>query len=434
MSVNLYGMLEEADWLPVKDPYAGHLIYREFQRIRQFAHREVKKYTFPKGVSFRIKARKVLDYVTYCNVEQFKCQTMEQLDKFKATVIGYDDRYYRLRTEEGKEIKVSLFSMHSRVKFRKGMLEACPDDILEKYKPYLEGLLDEGVLKLDEVIEMSKKEMVGVPGNVFRYYPDQDCYTKRPYPDILRLQEGYNEMKTKNNSNSMDGSQKEEPAEDMVLLIREIVRNKDSINAESLEYLLTSLVALVGNNDRVSLLLRNILLKDEDEHTEYKTSFFYPADQLSMPDSTYQRKKILKELIGFANARNEGVVYVGITDDKRVVGVQEEMKTFCPNKTPQDFEMEFKNIAKQCTDNAKFAMSLDFKWRRDMDLDGHLVCQITVPEWNGDILLFSGNELYVRHKNTIQHLENQNMIDFIRDYYVKRNNTIIQYVKDRAIS
>lgn len=427
-------MLEYSDELSIHDSYAEHLIYHEFLKIKQYTHKAIKKCQSQKGLSFKIKAIKVMEYMAYRIVEHNNLNLyMQNLIKFQAVVIGHDERNYILKKEDGKEFKASFYSMHSRVIFPKEMLEVCPNNILEKYEQYIEGLLNDGILKTGVKLYMSAKEMVDIPG-VYRYYPDQDCYTKRSYTDITRLKNGFEEMKTIMNLNTTVTSHKENLSEETNLLIQELVKNQDSLNAKSFEHLLTSLVSLIENKDKVSLLLRTILLKDEDEHTEYKSSFFHPAGQSMISDSTYQRKIILKELIGFANAQREGTVYVGITDDKRVVGIQEEIKTFWPDKSFQDFEMEFKNMAKQCTGDAKFAMSLDFQWRRDMDLDGHLVCQITIPVWLGDILMFNGNELYVRHKNTIQHLENKNMIDFIRDYAVKRNTGIVQSAKEIAVN
>lgn len=430
-------MLEYSDkQLLVHDSYAEHLIYHEFLKIKQCTHKELKNCQSQKELSSKINAIKVIDYMAYRMVELTNNNfDMQKLIKFKAMVIGHDERNYILKNEDGKEIKASFYSMHSRVTFPKEMLEKCPDNLLEKYEPYMKGLLNYGILQTGVELYMSAKEMADIPG-FYRYYPDQDCYTKRSYADIKQLQDGFEEMKAMMNLNTTENPQKESStlSTETNSLIQEIVRNQESINAKTFEYLLTSLVSLSEDKDKVSFLLRNVLLKDEDEHTEYKSSFFYPAGKATISELTAQRKVILKELIGFANAQKEGTVYVGITDDKRVVGVQDELKTFWPEKSWQDFEMEFKNMAKQCTENAQFAMSLHFEWRSDMDMDKHLICEIKVPEWHGSILLFNRNELYVRHKNTIQHLEGQNMIDFIRDFYIKKNPSEVQTEKFLAVS
>ena len=127
---------------------------------------------------------------------------------------------------------------------------------------------------------------------------------------------------------------------------------------------LSSLCAILGV-DSVDMIG-----KQENRFREYKTSFFHSANPLQN-ERTYQYQQIFREIAAFGNGHETGDVFIGINN------------------------------------NGEITMT----WYKTVE--EKLFCRISVPKWDGTVILLNGCELYVREDAGKKQLKDKDLIDYI---------------------
>lgn len=79
----------------------------------------------------------------------------------------------------------------------------------------------------------------------------------------------------------------------------------------------------------------------EDQHTEFKTSLVFPADNSMRPDLKTQTKEIMKVICGFLNAEG-GTLYLGVNNEGVASGLDEDMPYFKGNSM-DSFDLHVRN-------------------------------------------------------------------------------------------
>lgn len=152
------------------------------------------------------------------------------------------------------------------------------------------------------------------------------------------------------------------------------------------------------------------LSPQESHAVEYKSSFVHSA-KAPQSERTIQYNEILSELLAFANSHVEGQLFIGVNNGGEIVGVEDELLNDTPFANRADFEADFRNFINQSTGNFAFCNSLSIDWfHTDND---HLFCRITVPQWNNNVILMRGTELYVREGASRRQLKNNDFIQYI---------------------
>lgn len=152
--------------------------------------------------------------------------------------------------------------------------------------------------------------------------------------------------------------------------------------------------ALSGDKDvmmhRINEITSTVVPTYEGQHCEFKKSFRHPSSSNKDIKNGFktQLRELVKVVVSFANAHQQGTLYVGINDDGTVNGIENEVQS----QSMSSLEATFRNTLKQLT-SRKFMHTISFAWKT---IEGHLVCAIHVPEWHGKAILLNENELYVR--------------------------------------
>ena len=143
---------------------------------------------------------------------------------------------------------------------------------------------------------------------------------------------------------------------------------------------------------------------------EFKSSFLHSANP-QRTERSYQYQQIFKEIAAFANSHKDGNVFVGIANDGSIRGVEKELLDEAPFPNRADFQKDFWNQMSQSIGNYSFVSSIEIKWYKTPD--DKLFCRISVPKWDGEVILLNGCELYVRDDAGKKQLKDKDLIDYI---------------------
>ena len=98
-----------------------------------------------------------------------------------------------------------------------------------------------------------------------------------------------------------------------------------------------------------------------------------------------------------------------MTDQSVVLKKNCWMKRLSLNRA--DFQKDFWNQMSQSIGNYSFVSSIEIKWYKTPD--DKLFCRISVPKWDGEVILLNGCELYVRDDAGKKQLKDKDLIDYI---------------------
>ena len=173
-------------------------------------------------------------------------------------------------------------------------------------------------------------------------------------------------------------------------------------SSESVQY--SSLCAILGVDST------DIIGKQENRFREYKSSFLHSAKP-QRNERIYQYQQIFREIAAFGNGHLAGDVFVGINNEGEVCGIEQELlnETYFTNRA--DFQADFRNQLNQAIGNYQFVSSIKMTWYKTAE--EKLFCRISVPKWEGTVILLNGCELYVREDAGKKQLKDNDLIDYI---------------------
>lgn len=157
--------------------------------------------------------------------------------------------------------------------------------------------------------------------------------------------------------------------------------------------------------------------KQENLHREFKSSFMHSANPLR-GERSFQNQQIFKEIVAFGNSHEMGDVYVGVGNDGTIRGVEDELLNEAPFENRADFQADFMNQLSQAIDNYSFVSKIKMIWYKTVE--GKLFCRISIPKWEGGIILLNGCELYVRGDAGKKQLKNADLINYVLTCYQKK--------------
>lgn len=173
-------------------------------------------------------------------------------------------------------------------------------------------------------------------------------------------------------------------------------------SSESVQY--SSLCAILGIDSA------DMIGKQENRFREYKSSFLHCANPLHN-ERTYQYQQIFREIAAFGNGHVAGDVFIGINNKGEVRGIEEELLNETPFTNRADFQADFRNQLNQAIGNYQFVSSITMTWYKTAE--EKLFCRISVPKWEGTVILLNGCELYVREDAGKKQLKDKDLIDYI---------------------
>lgn len=104
---------------------------------------------------------------------------------------------------------------------------------------------------------------------------------------------------------------------------------------------------------------RPVYFGREDQHTEFKTSLVYPADNHMKADMDEQTHRIMKVICGFLNAEG-GTLYLGVNDEGVACGIDNEL-SFFKNGNLDGFDLYVRNnVVKQLGIHANSCIRISY--------------------------------------------------------------------------
>ena len=149
----------------------------------------------------------------------------------------------------------------------------------------------------------------------------------------------------------------------------------------------------------------------EGANVEFKSSFIHTAATVKNNERLLQYRNIFAEIAAFANSHVEACIYVGISNDGSIRGVEDELLNEVPFATRADFEADFINQLHMASHNNMLVSSISLRWYKTDD--NHIFCVIGIPKWEGEIILLNGTELYVRGTASKRQLKDNDLIRYI---------------------
>ena len=89
-----------------------------------------------------------------------------------------------------------------------------------------------------------------------------------------------------------------------------------------------------------------------------------------------------------------------------------------PFENRADFQADFMNQLSQAIDNYLFVSQIKMIWYKTVE--GKLFCRISIPKWEGGIILLNGCELYVRGDAGKKQLKNADLINYVLTCYQEK--------------
>ncbi len=151
---------------------------------------------------------------------------------------------------------------------------------------------------------------------------------------------------------------------------------------------------------------------DEDEHTEYKTSFKYDI-QTGNPN-TILVKEVVISVLGFLNAIG-GRVVIGVSPSKEIVGIENDLKLF------GDWDKFQLAIIDSIQNHSDRPLSEFFSIKKGQK-NGKELCIISSRPYPKPVFYIDGNnqELYVREGNRTRKLSTKEAFDYITSHWVDK--------------
>jgi hypothetical protein len=149
---------------------------------------------------------------------------------------------------------------------------------------------------------------------------------------------------------------------------------------------------------------------DESETREYKSSFKY--DYNSGNPNPNLTKIVVQSILGFLNS-NGGTLVIGISDDKKILGIENDLKLF--NGSWDKYQLAIQDTIRKHTDTALS----DFISIRKVVKEEKQLCLITVKRSPKPVYFNDGDkqELYIRDGNSTINLTTKQAFEYINSHW-----------------
>jgi len=177
-------------------------------------------------------------------------------------------------------------------------------------------------------------------------------------------------------------------------------------SARSIQDKIDTMLLALDEGTETEKIMR-ILRTGESKTIEFKQTF--SVDVKVEKREKYIEKAILKTLDAFLNT-NGGILLVGVSDDKKIIGIQGEIKKYYKND--DKFLLHFRNLIKSAIGES-FYPFIDY---RLIDIEN---CKILRIDCNpSDVpCYFESKEFYVRTNPATDKLEGPKMVDYIKSHF-----------------
>ena len=153
--------------------------------------------------------------------------------------------------------------------------------------------------------------------------------------------------------------------------------------------------------------IRAIVRTGESKTVEFKQTL--SVDIKTDKREKYIEKAVLKTLVAFLNT-DGGILLVGISDNKDIIGIQNEIKKY--HKNNDKFLLHLKNLIKTSIGES-FYPFIDY---RLVDVESYKILRIDCKP-SIEPCYFESKEFYVRTNPATDKLEGPKMVDYIKSHF-----------------
>lgn len=245
-------------------------------------------------------------------------------------------------------------------------------------------------------------------------YPDRETYPlKETFRYSVNVHDDYKSVP----QDLLEGIKPyQQPCVDRATFMDEIIPMFDKMKADTLEKVF---IILKSNQPEADMQnqIRTMLnmpakIQVEGVNFERKSSFLHtPGDSAGFTNKTQQIREIADELLSIANSGHKGTVVVGV-DDKtgEVKGLEREIAEAYPGMSVNKFQDTVVcNVFRSYVKDDVFMNSLSFDWR---NLNGHLVCFITIDYVSGMIICLPDGDIPYRTDSSKSTVHGKDAIRF----------------------
>jgi hypothetical protein len=164
--------------------------------------------------------------------------------------------------------------------------------------------------------------------------------------------------------------------------------------------------------------LEVLLSQDEGQTLEFKSTFRYDikaAEHGIDKVNPVLEREILKEICAFLNSEG-GTILIGVSDDKKILGLSNDYKHLPMKKDKDGFEVFLRNKLTQCL-QPEIPGLVKILFERQNDLE---ICRVEIEKSSEPIFLkvaIEGKEIgefWIREGNSIRQLVGPAMVEYIR--------------------
>ena len=185
---------------------------------------------------------------------------------------------------------------------------------------------------------------------------------------------------------------------------KEIALNPKS--AQSIQDRLNNMLSVLEELTEADKI-RAIVRTGESKTVEFKQSL--SVDVKIDKREKYIEKMVLKTLVAFLNTEG-GILLVGVSDDKNIIGIKEEIKKYYKND--DKFLLHLKNLIKSSIGES-FYPFIDYQL---VDVESCKILQIACQPSN-EPCYFESKEFYVRTNPATDKLEGPKMVSYIQRHF-----------------
>ncbi len=156
--------------------------------------------------------------------------------------------------------------------------------------------------------------------------------------------------------------------------------------------------------------IKELLERGESKRVEFKSSLRY--DLRKKEKNVELEKAVLKTIIGFLNT-NGGILLIGVSDDKKILGIENDLKLFSEKKRNIDYyEQSLINLINDKI-GGEFTKWINISFEK---IDDKWVCIVEVERSNIPAF-YEENIFYIREGNTTRELPIKKAHIYINEHF-----------------
>jgi ribosomal protein S17E len=190
----------------------------------------------------------------------------------------------------------------------------------------------------------------------------------------------------------------------------DFIKERSKIVSNEINKFLEKLV----DTDEFKIGYDDMINEGESQNQEFKATFSYDIDNNRQDPGL--RFNMIKTIAGFLNS-DGGTLFVGVKDDGKIFGLENDYQFCFRNKNADGFELEFRSYLEKYFKDVVIRRYVEYKFEK---IDNKDVLVVNVEKDNKRVFVKKENEkiLYVRKGNKTEPMTDPEEIDeYIQEHW-----------------